>query len=57
MVRAPALFDLTGQAAIVTGGATHLGKAMATALAELGATVYLASRRGERCEAVAAERR
>ncbi len=57
MVRAPALFDLTGQTAIVTGGATHLGKAMATALAELGATVYLASRRGELCEAVAAELR
>jgi NAD(P)-dependent dehydrogenase (short-subunit alcohol dehydrogenase family) len=49
------LFDLTDHAAIVTGGGTHLGRAMAEALAELGATVYLASRRGDLCEQVAAE--
>ena len=34
------LFDLTGQAAIVTGGATHLGRTMAETLAELGAAVH-----------------
>ena len=51
------LFDLAGRAAIITGGGTHLGKAMAETLAELGASVYLASRRSELCESVAAEMR
>jgi NAD(P)-dependent dehydrogenase (short-subunit alcohol dehydrogenase family) len=51
------LFDLSGRAAIVTGGGTHLGKTMAEALAELGAAVYIASRRGDLCEQVAAELR
>jgi len=52
-----ALFDLTGQVAVVTGGGTHLGRAMAEALGELGAAVYLASRDAARCEAVAGELR
>ena len=56
-MRVQALFDLTGRAAIVTGGGTHLGRAMAEALAELGAAVYLASRDAARCEQVAAELR
>ena len=43
--------------AIVTGGATHLGRSMATALGELGASVVIASRRKELCEQVAAEMR
>ena len=51
------LFDLSGRVAIVTGGGTHLGRAMATALGELGSTVVIASRRGELCEQVAAELR
>ena len=53
-MRVQALFDLTGRAAIETGGGTHLGRAMAETLAELGAAVYLASRDAARCEGVAA---
>ena len=49
------LFDMTDRVAVVTGGGTHLGRAMATSLAELGATVVIASRRKELCEQVAAE--
>lgn len=49
------LFDLTGRTAIVTGGGTHLGKAFAESLAELGARVYIASRRQELCQDVAEE--
>ena len=51
------MFDMTGKAAIVTGGATHLGRAMATALCELGASVTIASRRAALCEQVAAQLR
>lgn len=54
-MRTPDLFDMTGRVAVVTGGATHLGLAMTTALAELGATVVIASRRRELCERVASE--
>ncbi|MBM3948457.1 MAG: SDR family oxidoreductase [SAR202 cluster bacterium] len=49
------LFNMTGRVAVVTGGGTHLGKAMAESLAELGATVVIASRRKELCEEVASE--
>ncbi|MDP6060313.1 MAG: SDR family oxidoreductase [Pirellulaceae bacterium] len=47
------LFDLTGRTAIVTGGGTHLGTAFTEALCDLGAKVYIASRRAELCEEVA----
>jgi gluconate 5-dehydrogenase len=43
------LFDLTDRTALITGGATGLGYQMATALAEAGAAVALASRREELC--------
>jgi NAD(P)-dependent dehydrogenase (short-subunit alcohol dehydrogenase family) len=56
-MRVQSLFDLTGRVAVVTGGGTHLGRALAEALGELGAAVYLASREGARCERVAAELR
>jgi NAD(P)-dependent dehydrogenase (short-subunit alcohol dehydrogenase family) len=48
------LFDMSGHVAVVTGGGTHLGTAMAEAMGELGATVVLASRRLEVCEEAAA---
>jgi NAD(P)-dependent dehydrogenase (short-subunit alcohol dehydrogenase family) len=38
------LFDLTGKAALVTGGSKGLGKAMARGLAEAGADVVISSR-------------
>ena len=50
----PAWLSLTGQVGVVTGGGTHLGLAMATALAELGCTVYLLGRRHEVVEHSAA---
>lgn len=48
------LFDLTGKVALITGGAGHLGSAMARALAEGGASVVLASRDVTRAEAAVA---
>ena len=56
-MRIQEMFDLSGRVAIVTGGGTHLGRAMATALGEFGASVVIASRRKELCEQVAAEMR
>ena len=41
----PSWLSLQGAVSVVTGGGTHLGLAMASALAELGATVYLLGRR------------
>ncbi|HET7445954.1 MAG TPA: SDR family NAD(P)-dependent oxidoreductase, partial [Solirubrobacterales bacterium] len=49
------LFDLGGKVAIVTGGATGLGRQMSEALAELGADVVVCARKAERCEQAAAE--
>jgi gluconate 5-dehydrogenase len=41
------LFDLSGQVALVSGGATGIGRQMATALAEAGAHLVIASRKQE----------
>jgi NAD(P)-dependent dehydrogenase (short-subunit alcohol dehydrogenase family) len=41
------LFDLTGRAAIVTGGSRGLGREMAEGLAEAGASLMLCARREE----------
>lgn len=49
------LFDLRGQAAIVTGSSRGIGRAIAERLAQHGARVVISSRKQEACDAVAAE--
>ena len=46
-------FDLTGRAAIVTGGSKGLGQAMAEGLASAGADVLVTSRHADEADAVA----
>jgi NAD(P)-dependent dehydrogenase (short-subunit alcohol dehydrogenase family) len=48
-------FRLDGKVALITGGSKGLGRAMALGFAEAGADVIVASRKFERCEAVADE--
>lgn len=49
------LFDLTGRAALITGGSGHLGRSLSRALAEAGASVIVASRDLDRARTVAGE--
>jgi len=49
------LFDLSGRVAVVTGGTTGLGHAIALGLAEAGADVVPSSRRQAQVEKAAAE--
>jgi NAD(P)-dependent dehydrogenase (short-subunit alcohol dehydrogenase family) len=48
------LFDLTGKVAVITGSTKGIGLAIATRMAEHGATVVISSRTPDACEAVAA---
>lgn len=48
-------FDLTGKTAVVIGGASGIGRAIALGLAEAGADVVPTSRRSEQVSAAAAE--
>lgn len=49
------LFSLSGKTALVTGGATGIGRMAATGLAGAGARVLIASRKAEMCEVTAKE--
>ncbi|NOD29549.1 SDR family oxidoreductase [Ruegeria sp. HKCCD6228] len=49
------LFSLPGKTALVTGGATGIGRMAAEALVRAGARVLIASRNGDACVAAAAE--
>jgi len=49
------LFSIRGKVALVTGGATGIGRMIADGLVQNGVRVYIASRKIEECEATAKE--
>ncbi len=54
-MKSPALFDLTGQVAIVTGGNGGIGRSIALGLAEAGAAVAVFGRNEEKNQRVVSE--
>ena len=55
MIATDELFSVRGRTALVTGGATGLGRICAEALLGAGARVLIASRKADACEAAAEE--
>jgi NAD(P)-dependent dehydrogenase (short-subunit alcohol dehydrogenase family) len=51
----PAMFNLTGKVALITGGSKGLGKAMARGLAEAGADIAISSRNESELKSALAE--
>lgn len=51
---ATTLFDLTGKVALLTGASKGMGRCMAEAMADHGATVVVSSRKLDQCEEVTA---
>jgi NAD(P)-dependent dehydrogenase (short-subunit alcohol dehydrogenase family) len=49
------VFDLSGRVAVITGGARGIGRQIALAFAQRGATIVVASRKAEACVSFAAE--
>ncbi len=54
-MKTPALFDLTGQVAVVTGGNGGIGRSIALGLAEAGASVAVFGRNNEKNQHVLSE--